>query len=508
MLDQRVFHLTRIDVLGARIDHVVDAVADPEIAVVVDVAQVARVVPAVRQRAGVGVGAVEVAGHHAGAAHQDLAHLAGQAGLGRIGGGVVFAQAGHDEVMAHGGQPGRARVRELLARQEDGHAGPHLGGAVDLDQVAANLARPFADQVRRHGGAAVLHQPQRGRLLRRGDGVGQQHGDHGGRREEEAHALFADQAPGLGHVKAAQQHLGGPGLQARQKAGVQLGRVVERRHGQAHVVARELHGLVHEGVVRQLAAVRMQHALGPARGAAGVHEDAGVALAHMGLGRRAAAAPGQGGQALRGPDRQRVGRGIVGKDPVLDACASAAAFGLEQGLGACGHLAALVLEDQGARCAVLEDEGQLLRRQPVVDGVEDGAQARGRQHGEDKGRRVVEKGRDHVAMAYAQLGQAVGVAVDFGIELGVGPGAALAALPSDQGFLVRQVTCRPGQCVSQRLLHVRFFLLAHEISYIDASQCRRFFRQLCNLQMHSCRQAHGAGAGPRKSRSRADAGRS
>src|SRR2546429_7101064 len=31
-------------------------------------------------------------------------------------------------------------------------------------------------------------------------------------------------------------------------------------------------------------------------------------------------------------------------------------------------LAALVLEHQGARCAVLEDEGQLLRRQPVVDG--------------------------------------------------------------------------------------------------------------------------------------------
>src|SRR5256885_12806100 len=30
---------------------------------------------------------------------------------------------------------------------------------------------------------------------------------------------------------------------------------------------------VHEGVVRQLAAVRMQHALGPARGAAGVHEE-------------------------------------------------------------------------------------------------------------------------------------------------------------------------------------------------------------------------------------------
>ena len=52
---QHVLHLERVDVLAARDDHVVDPSVDPEVAVLVQVARVARVVPAVADRLRVGV---------------------------------------------------------------------------------------------------------------------------------------------------------------------------------------------------------------------------------------------------------------------------------------------------------------------------------------------------------------------------------------------------------------------------------------------------------------------
>ena len=57
-----VLDLERVDVLAARDDHVVDAAVDPQVAVLVEVAGVARVVPAVADRPRVGVGPVPVAG--------------------------------------------------------------------------------------------------------------------------------------------------------------------------------------------------------------------------------------------------------------------------------------------------------------------------------------------------------------------------------------------------------------------------------------------------------------
>ena len=47
MAREHVFHLERMDVLAAGDDHVVDPAEDPEVAVLVEAADVARVVPAV-----------------------------------------------------------------------------------------------------------------------------------------------------------------------------------------------------------------------------------------------------------------------------------------------------------------------------------------------------------------------------------------------------------------------------------------------------------------------------
>ncbi|MOA36981.1 hypothetical protein D3C78_1585420 [compost metagenome] len=115
----------------------------------------------------------------------------------------------------------------------------------------------------------------------------------------------------------------------------------------------------------------------------------------------------------------------------------------QQGLGARHDIGDFTLEDQRARVAVLQDERQLLGREPVVDGVEHRAYARRGQQREHEGRRVVEKGRDHIPARNAQRQQAMRMAIDFGVELRIGPGAALAAVPGDQRFLVGQVTRGP-----------------------------------------------------------------
>ena len=57
---EHVLDLERMDVLAARDDHVVDAAVDPEIALLVEMARVARVVPAVSNRLRVCVGPVPV----------------------------------------------------------------------------------------------------------------------------------------------------------------------------------------------------------------------------------------------------------------------------------------------------------------------------------------------------------------------------------------------------------------------------------------------------------------
>ena len=73
--------LLRVDVLAAADDHVLDAVDDPQVAVLVEDADVAGVQPAVGDRLdGVG-GPVEIAAHDVGAADDHLAPLACGSGL-------------------------------------------------------------------------------------------------------------------------------------------------------------------------------------------------------------------------------------------------------------------------------------------------------------------------------------------------------------------------------------------------------------------------------------------
>ncbi|MNT37657.1 hypothetical protein D3C72_1738040 [compost metagenome] len=113
------------------------------------------------------------------------------------------------------------------------------------------------------------------------------------------------------------------------------------------------------------------------------------------------------------------------------------------------HGGAFLLEQHRLGSPVVQDIGQLLRRQPVVDRVEHRTQPRRGQQRKDKGRRVVEKRCHHVALADAQRPQPVGVAVDLGIELRIRPGLPRGADAADQRGLAGQVACRPGKGIAK-----------------------------------------------------------
>ncbi|MCZ7643326.1 MAG: hypothetical protein M5U33_12445 [Pseudorhodoplanes sp.] len=78
MTGQNRLNLGGIDVLAAGHDHVLDAVLDENEAVLVYVAGVARMEPAVADGVGGGFGARPVAGHQAFALIADFADLAGR----------------------------------------------------------------------------------------------------------------------------------------------------------------------------------------------------------------------------------------------------------------------------------------------------------------------------------------------------------------------------------------------------------------------------------------------
>ena len=130
-----------IDVLATRDHHVLLAVVDPEAAVGIAVADVARPVPAALQRRRRRPRIVPVARHHVGPAHQDFAADA----VGHV--MARFVDHAHVD-MGGGGAAGTDLGHRPVGPQADcGRAG--LGRAVDLAyRHAAGMER--VDQRRRH----------------------------------------------------------------------------------------------------------------------------------------------------------------------------------------------------------------------------------------------------------------------------------------------------------------------------------------------------------------------
>ena len=284
-----VLHVDGGNPLAARLDHVLGAVHQLQEAVGIDGGHVTRGEEAflIDGRAAF---ALEVAAGDPGAAHAQVSPGLAVPGLGPA---VVV----HDlEVHA----PDAASLLELdldqfLARQRvvpgqqlaDHADGAGLGHAPALHDLGAELVLEALQHGARHGRAADAYalDAQRARVdVGMRIQVLEQHQPHGGHALREGDLLVAHElVDALAVQVRAGQHqpCAGHGRRIGRAPGVGMEHGHDEHHGLARVqaegVGRQLHQRVQHG-----GAVRVQHALGVARGARGVAQRGGRALVELG----------------------------------------------------------------------------------------------------------------------------------------------------------------------------------------------------------------------------------
>ena len=139
----RLLDLDRGDVLAARDDHVLEAVAQLDVAVLVHDAEVAGVEPAALERLARRLLVVEVAHHHVVAAHDDLAERLA------VGGHVLHVLVDHAQALRHDRADAlaRAQLRLLLVvavvpvrvPRAHGERAVDLGQPVEVGDVEVEL---------------------------------------------------------------------------------------------------------------------------------------------------------------------------------------------------------------------------------------------------------------------------------------------------------------------------------------------------------------------------------
>src|SRR5690348_3421824 len=143
---QRLFHLTRVDVVAAADDQLAGAAGDGEVAVVADRAEIAGLEPAVRaEYFGGGVGAVPVAGEDVRPAHLDLADRARRQRRAR-------AHIHHARFLA--GERAADGAGAALAVVRVGQVHDRLGHAVALEDALAEDALEVREDPRAERGGA------------------------------------------------------------------------------------------------------------------------------------------------------------------------------------------------------------------------------------------------------------------------------------------------------------------------------------------------------------------
>ena len=245
-----------MDVLAARDDHVVDATDDPEVAVLVDPADVARVVPAVADRLLVGVRPVPVAGERLVRAHvaEDLA-LAGR----------VEPQA-----SVECGAAGAAGFRALVALDRE-RVDLRRAVVVHEDLGLERLGDALHERAR-HRRARVRDRAHRRRVEVAEARVVDEVVEEGGGEVERVDALALDQLQRLLGIprrlrdEAAADDRGG-------EQGVDSHRVVERHDAERAVARRSPCWRTCESTACALGAMRARDALRASGGARRVELD-------------------------------------------------------------------------------------------------------------------------------------------------------------------------------------------------------------------------------------------
>ncbi len=208
MRAQRLLDLPGIDVLAAGDDHVLLAIDHEHEILVVEVAEVAGMHPAIAQGRHRRRGIVPIAVHQARTAHQDLADLAG--------GGIApirprDADGAAQESLACRREPLHLRRRpvEDVLRRRQQRGDDALGHAIDLGEDRPERGHRAPQGRHRHRRRRVVNGTQ-GRLVGRGELRAVEQALHHDRREMRGgHALGRDRAQDRGSVEARVQHDGG-----------------------------------------------------------------------------------------------------------------------------------------------------------------------------------------------------------------------------------------------------------------------------------------------------------
>ena len=279
MLTEPVLDLDAVDLVARAVDHVLEAIEDPQVAVGVEAADVARAPEAGGKGGGTRRGRLPVAGHDHRAADPDLARNAGQ----KLATGLV-----DDPQIATGdGEADRIRATRRVVRRHDGRGRGGLGGAIEIHQPElGQQRREPGDRGLRHRRPAIAADPPGAKL------------EGGELRLEEAEVVHRRHQDCVGDPLACRQLEKAPGLE-RGHQDRAAGRPdhgeqhcdeacdVGRGHCQQRAVLRpEVHG--QRVVEDRMDDVEMgqQRALGSPGRAGGVEDDRDVLLRGLVRGRR------------------------------------------------------------------------------------------------------------------------------------------------------------------------------------------------------------------------------
>ena len=177
VLVEHLLDLAAGHVLPARLDHVLLAVDDRDVALLVEGAEVARVEPAAREALGRLPGVAPVAERGVRAAVDELAQLAR---------GDVATLVVDDARLDQERRPaGRARLADLVLRAQHGGQRRHLGLPVEVEEAHPGQAlAELVEHLHRHDRGAVVALAQRAEVVRVEGGRAQQR-DPDRRRAEE-----------------------------------------------------------------------------------------------------------------------------------------------------------------------------------------------------------------------------------------------------------------------------------------------------------------------------------
>ncbi|MNS01806.1 hypothetical protein D3C72_330970 [compost metagenome] len=430
MTGNGAFHLAGIHVLATADDHVLEAVDDVDVTLLVHVGAVAGVHPAATQGLGGFLGVVPVAEHDVRAAHHHFAHGAARDRV------VVFVDDAHGHPQPR--PPGRTQPATgdaggvMVFRAVGGDRWCGLGHAVALGEldIRQGFQGHFQQRYRNRRGA-IGQAAQATQIMFGEFRVHDQHLQHGRHNQDVGDAFTLDSAHHVQRIEGRDEDARQP-EQRNQDHPRQRRQMKHRRDVQGQGIGRHRHiGSPGHGRRPQVH-VRLHDAFRPTGGAAGVH-DAGqvVAAAKRIVDRRCV------------PNQLLVGEHAFRQRTVADMDEQRTHPG---GAGdAFGHGQERVVDQQDAGVAVVQRINDFRHAPADVHRVDHAAAPPGREEIFEEAVGVQAQQADPVASLHAQLLQRTGEARHPVGQFGIGTTAVAKHGRQCMGALLQHMVQALGQ---------------------------------------------------------------